>query len=77
VSCNAPTSVELTWTTTGAAKVELHIDGGLAYAQYPNGAQDHLEPLPCDGKSHTYTIIATDTHGVAATKSLTIATSRP
>jgi hypothetical protein len=46
------------------------------FARYPNGAQDHFEPLTCDGKPHTYTIVATDANGVAATRSLTISTQR-
>jgi hypothetical protein len=77
VDCNAPTSVELNWTTTGAAKVELQIDAGPVFAHYPNGAQDQLEPLTCDGKSHTYTIVATDANGAATSKSLTISTKLP
>jgi hypothetical protein len=72
VQCNAPTSIELHWDTRDAKTVTLSIDSQSAFATYGNGAMDKLVPLACDGKSHTYTLIARTTDGTAAIKSLTI-----
>jgi FtsP/CotA-like multicopper oxidase with cupredoxin domain len=74
ITCNAPTQIELRWTTTGAASVAMHIDGGAALTHYANGPQDQLLPLTCDGKSHTYTLVATDRAGVSTGKTLTVLT---
>lgn len=57
VSCNAPTMIQLKWTSTRATSVALSIDGKL-FAAYGGGPQDHLEYLACDGKSHTYLLTA-------------------
>jgi hypothetical protein len=57
VQCNAPTEIELTWTTSGAVKVTLLIDG-RTFAAYGPGPQDHLEYFACDGRPHTYTLRA-------------------
>jgi len=53
----------------------MHIDGGPAITRYGNGAQDQLLPLACDGKSHTYTLVARN-GAASASKSLTITTIR-
>jgi hypothetical protein len=74
VQCNAPTQVELKWTTSGAAAVTMSYDNGVI-ANYPNGAHDVLLPLDCDGKSHTYTLKAT-APGVSATRSITVDTQK-
>lgn len=57
VSCNAPTSIELSWTAVGATSVALSIDGS-PFATFGGGHQDHLEYFACDGKVHTYTLTA-------------------
>jgi hypothetical protein len=58
VDCSAQTMVELSWTTTGAATVEMHIDDGGVFATYENGPHVELLPLPCDGEAHTYRLVA-------------------
>jgi hypothetical protein len=57
VSCNAPTQIELSWTTSGATKVTLSLDGRV-FAMYGPGPQDHLEYFACDRRPHTYTLRA-------------------
>ncbi len=57
VSCNAPTMIELKWTSTRVSTVDLVIDG-QQFATYGGGAQDHLEYFACDGASHTYELKA-------------------
>jgi hypothetical protein len=49
--------IQMKWTSTGAKSVALSIDGTL-FAAFGGGPQDHLEPLTCDGKAHTYTLTA-------------------
>lgn len=75
VECSAETMVELHWTTQGATTVEMHIDGGGAFTTYGNGTYRELLPLSCDGRSHTYELVARAGRAVA-TSSLTIATKR-
>jgi hypothetical protein len=75
VECNAPTSIELKWTTAGASTVDIFIDGGPRFARYPNGPQDELLPLACDAKTHTYKVIAT-APGARASKSITVMTKK-
>jgi len=70
--CNAPTQVELHWSTHGAKTVSLRINGGPVFATYPNGKADELVPLACDGNPQTYLLTARDANGKATTKSLTI-----
>jgi len=65
VSCSAPTQVELSWTTSGATKVTLVLDGRV-FATYGPGPQDHLEYFACDGHPHTYTLRAEGGGQVAA-----------
>jgi hypothetical protein len=72
--CNAPTSIDLSWTARGATRVDLRIDGGPVFARYQGGAQVQSAPLECDGKSHTYTLTAQAADGTRVTKSLTVAT---
>ena len=72
--CNAPTMVQLSWLTAGAARVDLHIDGGPVFATYPNGAQSPLVYLACDGKSHTYTLVASS-GGTRVSRSVTVHTT--
>jgi hypothetical protein len=73
VSCNAPTQVELKWTSSGATKVTLVVDG-RNFATYGPGPQDHLEPFACDGHPHVYTLRAQGGGQVAtATKVITSA----
>jgi len=67
VSCNSPTQIELKWTASGATSVVLAIDGAQ-FATYGGGAQDHLEPFACDGKSHSYKLTA---HAGSATATAT------
>ena len=74
VQCNAPTSIELKWTSTGATSVALSIDG-ILFAGYGGGAQDHLEPLACDGKSHTYLLTALG-HGQNASAAMVVVADR-
>jgi hypothetical protein len=57
VSCNAPTMIELKWSSTGVSSVALLVDG-KPFATYGGGAQDHLEYFACDGPPHTYTLQA-------------------
>ena len=66
VSCNAPTSIELSWTALGVSAVALSIDG-QPFATFGGGHQDHLEYFACDGKKHTYTLSAK-----VGTKSVTV-----
>jgi hypothetical protein len=73
VSCNAPSMVELQWTSIGATRVTLSIDQ-RAFATYGSGPQDHLEYFACDGGPHTYTLLAVG-GGSTATVSKTV-TSR-
>ena len=73
VTCSAPTQAQLHWTTRGATKVELRIDGGPVFSTYPDGKREPLVPLACDGKTHTYELTARAANGETATKSLAIA----
>jgi hypothetical protein len=73
ISCTAPTEIELQWTTSGAVKVTLLVDG-RNFASYGPGPQDHLEYFACDGKPHTYTLRA-EAGGLTANASTTV-TSR-
>jgi hypothetical protein len=57
VSCNAPTMIELKWTSTGVSSVALLVDD-KPFATYGGGFQDHLEYFACDGAPHTYTLQA-------------------
>jgi len=66
--------IQLTWTSTGATSVALSIDGKL-FAAFGGGPQDHLEPLACDGKAHTYLLTAFG-KGVQATATKVVATNR-
>jgi len=70
--CNAPTQVELHWSTHGAKTVSLRINGGPVFATYPNGKSDELVPLACTGSAQTYLLTARDANGRATTKSLTV-----
>ena len=63
--------IELKWTASGATSGALSIDGSQ-FATYTGGAQDHLEPFACDGKSHTYTLTA---HAGAATATASLVVS--
>jgi hypothetical protein len=75
VTCNAQTQlIELSWTTSGASKVELRIDSGDPYT-YSNGAHTEMLPLTCDGKSHTYKLTATGP-GTTASQSITLQTKK-
>jgi hypothetical protein len=76
VECNAQTMVELRWTTSGAATVEMHIDDGGVFATYPNGAHAELLPLTCDGNEHTYRLVARAGTSTSAA-SLTLSTKTP
>jgi hypothetical protein len=73
VSCNAPTMIELKWSTSGASKVTLSIDGPGIFGTYPAGAHDSLFPLACDGHTHTYTLTAS-ANGAVATKTISVGT---
>ncbi|MDQ1456764.1 MAG: hypothetical protein QOH28_2384 [Actinomycetota bacterium] len=55
--CNAPTMIQLQWTTVGASSVDLSIDG-KPFATFGGGAQSHLEYYACDGKPHSYVLTA-------------------
>jgi hypothetical protein len=57
VACNAPTMIELKWTSVGVSSVVLLVDG-KPFATYGGGPQDHLEYFACDGATHTYTLQA-------------------
>ena len=50
--------MQLSWTTAGAAHVEMHVDGGGVFATYTDGTHAPLLYLPCDGKAHTYELVA-------------------
>jgi hypothetical protein len=63
----------LKWTATGARDIALSVDGAPPVAHYPNGAQDELVPMACDGKSHSFTLKAT-APGVTVTRSITVET---
>ena len=73
MQCNAPTSVELEWTTQGAASVTLRIDGGPVFAHYSDGAHSELAPLTCDGNPQTYLLTARAANGTTASKTITLA----
>ena len=75
VECNAPTTIEMKWTTTGAKAVEMDIDGGGAFTHYANGTHDEMLPLACDGNSHTYKLVAT-APGITVDRSITIETTK-
>jgi hypothetical protein len=75
VTCNAQTQlIELSWTTSGASKVELRIDNGDPY-QYSNGSHTEMLPLTCDGKSHIYRLTATGP-GTTASQAITLETKK-
>jgi hypothetical protein len=67
--------VELKWTTSGATKVTLAIDGPGIFATFANGAHDSFFPLACDGHTHTYTLVATGPNG-SATSTISVATKQ-
>jgi len=73
VACNSPTMIELKWTSSGASRVTLSVDGA-AFATFGPGPQDHLEYFACDGHAHTYTLRA-QSGGSTATVSKTITSS--
>jgi hypothetical protein len=68
--------VELSWTTTGAATVEMHIDDGGVFATYENGPHVELLPLPCDGEAHTYRLVA-QAGSATSSASVTVSTQLP
>ena len=72
MQCSAPTSIELHWQTPVTATVDLRIDGGDLFASYPGGRGDHLVPLVCDGRAHTYELTVTGVDGTTASKTVTI-----
>ncbi len=75
VTCNAQTQlIELSWTTSGASKVELRIDDGDPY-HYSNGSHTEMLPLKCDGKSHVYKLTATGP-GTSASQSISLQTQK-
>jgi hypothetical protein len=74
ISCNAPTMIELKWTSTGVTTVALLVDG-KPFASYGPGFQDHLEYFACDGSSHTYTLQARK--GTTTVTALQIVRSKP
>jgi hypothetical protein len=67
--------IELKWTTSGATKVTLAIDGPGIFGTYANGTHDSLFPLACDGHSHSYTLTATAPNA-KATSSISVATKQ-
>ena len=71
VACNAPTSVQLGWTTTGATKVVLKIDD-QQFATFTTPKFAGLEYFPCDGKAHRYTLVAAGAGGATATRTITV-----
>jgi hypothetical protein len=75
LTCNAPTSMELSWNTVNAKKIELHIDGQL-FASFTKPAFDGLQPLACDRKTHTYELIAIGANGTRATQTRTFSTKQ-
>jgi hypothetical protein len=73
--CNAPTMVQLSWTSVGATSVDLSIDGSK-FASYGPGAQSHLEYYACDGRPHTYVLTGHGPTGTdTATKTVTSTSS--
>jgi hypothetical protein len=75
VSCNAQVQlIEVSWTTSGASKVELRIDGGNPY-HYSNGSHTETLPLICDGKSHVYELTATGP-GNTVSQSITLQSTK-
>jgi hypothetical protein len=74
VHCNAPTSIELKWTSSLATSVELSIDGAR-FATFGGGAQDHLEYFACDGKPHTYLLTARSGSATATATQVVTSTS--
>jgi len=69
--------VQLHWSTAGATRVTLRIDGGPVFATYRDGTHDELEPITCDGTKAVYTLTATGAAGPPATKSITIRERAP
>lgn len=74
--CNAPTEVELKWSTSGATKVTLSIDGPGIFSSFPPGSHDGLFPLACDGNTHSYMLTATAADGSTATKTISVSTMK-
>jgi hypothetical protein len=75
VECNAPTMSEFQWKVSGATKVTLSIDGAAPISTFESGTQDLLLPVNCDGKTHTYTLTATN--GTAKSESsISVATKK-
>jgi hypothetical protein len=52
--------------------VTLRIDAGPVFATYPDGPNDKLVPLTCDGNAHRYTLTARTADGRTANRTLTI-----
>jgi hypothetical protein len=50
--------IELRWTTDGATTVEMYLDDGAVFARYTDGRHQELLPLTCDGREHTYRLVA-------------------
>ena len=67
--------IEMKWTTRGRLERRSLIDGSAEFARYPNGSQDELLPLACDGRSHTYKLVATAADGTT-TKSISVTTKK-
>jgi hypothetical protein len=63
-ACNAPTMIQVGWTSIRATSVDLSIDG-QKFASYGAGPQSHLEYFACDGKPHTYVLTARGPGGTA------------
>src|SRR5690242_12950236 len=75
IECNAPTMSEFEWKVTGATKVTLSIDGAAPISTFESGTQDLLLPVTCDGKAHTYTLVATK-GGAKSESSISVSTKK-
>jgi hypothetical protein len=72
VDCDASNSpfFSASWTTTGAVKTTISIDGPGIYKTYGPNASDSL-PFNCSS-SHTFLLTAYSASGVRATRSITL-----
>ncbi len=71
VNCNSPTTIGVSWSTSNASTVQLSIDGAV-FKTYSGSNGSDVVPFACNGRSHTYTLLAQDSSGAHATQTQTV-----